>query len=127
MNIIIKNTAGKPIYEQIKEQIKEAILAGDLDEGEMLPSIRKLAHSLRISVITTSRAYTDLEEEGYVVNVQGKGCFVAPKNNDLFREQVLRSIEEHLAAAADTGKVAKLSRDDLLNMLALILDEHEYE
>ena len=127
MNIIIKNTAGKPIYEQIKEQIKEAILTGELGEGDMLPSIRKLALSLRISVITTARAYTDLEEEGYVVNVQGKGCFVAPKNNDLFREQILRQIEEHLAAAADTGKVAQLKRDDLKKMFELILDENEYE
>lgn len=125
MQIIIKNTAGKPIYEQIKEQIKEAILTGELGEGDMLPSIRKLALSLRISVITTARAYTDLEEEGYVVNVQGKGCFVAPKNNDLFREQILRQIEEHLAAAADTGKVAQLHRDDLKKMFELILDEYE--
>lgn len=127
MNIIIKNTAGKPIYEQIKEQIKEAILTGELGEGDMLPSIRKLALSLRISVITTARAYTDLEDEGYVVNVQGKGCFVAPKNNDLFREQILRQIEAHLAAAADTGKVAQLKRDDLKKMFELILDENEYE
>ena len=127
MNIIIKNTAGKPIYEQIKEQIKEAILTGELGEGDMLPSIRKLALSLRISVITTARAYTDLEEEGYVVNVQGKGCFVAPKNNDLFREQILRQIEALLAAAANTGKVAQLKRDDLKKMFELILDENEYE
>jgi len=89
LRIIITNTSGKPIYEQIKEQIKEAILGGDLGEGELLPSIRQLAGELKISVITTTRAYTDLEEEGFIAVQQGKGCFVLPKNTELVREQLL--------------------------------------
>ena len=90
MNIIISNTAGVPIYEQIKEQIKAAIFNGEVAEGEMLPSIRGLAKDLQISVITTMRAYADLEAEGFVTNIQGKGCIVKPQNADLLNEQRLK-------------------------------------
>ena len=80
MTVIIKNSSGVPTYEQIKEQIKEAILNDEMNEGDMLPSIRQLAADLKVSVITTTRAYSELEQEGYIYNVQGKGCYVAPKD-----------------------------------------------
>lgn len=127
MKIIITNTSGKPIYEQIEEQIKEIILSGDLKEGDMLPSIRQLARDLKISVITTTRAYTDLEQEGFIAIQQGRGCFVLPKNSELVREQLFRKIEEGFGAAALAGRIAKLSRKELINMLNLILDESDYE
>ncbi|MDP4091254.1 MAG: GntR family transcriptional regulator [Bacillota bacterium] len=127
MRIIISNTSGKPIYEQIKEQIKEAILSDELSEGDMLPSIRQLAKDLKISVITTTRAYTDLEEEGFIVNVQGKGCFVSPKNSELVREQLIRKIEDSFADAINTARIAKLSREELLRILEFMLEGDQYE
>ena len=90
MKIIISNTSGIPIYEQIKEQIKSAILSGEIEENEMLPSLRQLARDLKISVLTTTRAYTELEQEGFVTNVQGKGCYVMGRGSELIREQLLR-------------------------------------
>ena len=126
LKIIITNTSGKPIYEQIEEQIKEAILSDELSEGAMLPSIRQLARELKISVITTTRAYTDLEQEGFIAIQQGRGCFVLPKNSELVREQLLRRIEEGFESAVSAGRIAKVSRKDLINMLHLILDENDY-
>lgn len=127
MKIIITNTSGKPIYEQIEEQVREAILSGDMKDGDMLPSIRQLARDLKISVITTTRAYTDLEQEGFIVIQQGRGCFVLPKNSELVREQLLRKIEDGFGTAVSAGRIAKLSRKELMNMLNLILDESDYE
>ena len=127
MRIIIKNTSGKPIYEQIKEQIKEAILSNDLDEGEILPSIRQLACELKISVVTTTRAYSDLEQEGFIYNVQGKGCFVSPKNNDLVREQLLRKIEDGFAAAINAAKIAKLTDAELFRILKSMMEDNPYD
>jgi len=127
LRIIITNTAGKPIYEQIKEQIKAVIYSDELGEGDMLPSIRQLARDLKISVITTTRAYTDLEQEGFIVNVQGKGCFVSPKNSELIREHLLRKIEDGFSTAVIAGRTAKLSREDLLKILEFILEENSYE
>lgn len=127
MRIIIKNTAGIPIYEQIKEQIKEAILSDELNDGDLLPSIRQLASDLKISVITTTRAYADLEQEGFIAVLQGKGCYVLPKNNELVREQLIRKIEDGFAAAVSAGKIAKLSRKDLIRILDLVLEENKYE
>lgn len=127
MRIIITNTSGKPIYEQIKDQIKEAILSDELRDGDLLPSIRQLANELRISVITTTRAYTDLEQEGFISIVQGKGCYVLPKNSEFVREQLLRKVEEGLSAAVSAGKTAKLSREDLLKLFDLMLKENAYE
>ena len=127
MRIVITNSSGIPIYEQIKEQIKEAILSDELSEGDTLPSIRQLAKDLKISVITTTRAYSELEAEGFVVNIQGKGCFVSPKNNELVREQLLRKIEDNFSAAINTGKIAKLSRKELLNIFEFIMEENQYE
>ena len=127
MTIIIKNMAGIPIYEQIKEQIKEAILKDELNEDDTLPSIRQLAADLKVSVITTTRAYAELEQEGFVVNVQGKGCFVAPKDSDLIREQLIRKIEDSLNIAIDTARIAKLSKDEFKELFAFALEGSQYE
>ncbi len=127
MRIILRNTAKEPIYEQIKEQIKEAILSDELKEGDALPSIRQLARDLKISVITTTRAYTDLEQEGFIAIQQGRGCFVLPKNNQIVREQLLRKIEDNFTAAVNVGKIAKLTRDELIAMLKFILEEVQFE
>ncbi|MEM5770256.1 MAG: GntR family transcriptional regulator, partial [Bacillota bacterium] len=91
MKIVVSNRSGVPIYEQIKSQIKEAIFSGELREDDLLPSIRQLAKDLKISVITTARAYSDLEQEGFIVTVQGKGCYVLPRNKELARENALRN------------------------------------
>jgi GntR family transcriptional regulator len=123
MNIVISNTSGIPIYEQIKEQIRTAIVNGEIKEGEILPSIRQLAHDLKISVITTMRAYSDLENEGFVKNVQGKGCYVMPINHDFIREQKLREIEEHFINAIDAAKIIQLSDAELMNILDILIKE----
>ncbi len=127
MRIILRNTDKAPIYEQIKEQIKEAILSDELKEGDPLPSIRQLAKDLKISVITTTRAYTDLEQEGFIAIQQGRGCFVLPKNSEIVREQLLRKIEDHFTAAVNAGKIAKLSREEIIAMLEFILEEVHFE
>lgn len=127
MRIIISNSSGMPIYEQIKEQIKSSILSGEMAEGDMLPSIRQLAKDLKISVITTTRAYNDLQQEGFVTNVQGKGCYVLPQNNDMIREQLLREIEESFINAFNKGRVAKISKSELTEMFNMMLEEENYE
>jgi GntR family transcriptional regulator len=127
LRIIIKNTSKEPIYEQIKEQIKEAILSDELSEGDMLPSIRQLARDLKISVITTTRAYTDLEQEGFISIQQGKGCFVLPKNSEIVHEQLLRKIEDSFLTAVNAGRIAKLSHNELINILEFIMKENRYE
>ena len=123
LKIVIRNTAGQPIYEQIKEQVKAAIYTGELAEGEALPSIRQLARDLKISVITTTRAYNDLEQEGFIANVQGKGCFVQPKDDGLLREQLLREAEAGMAQAVKAAKNAGMSRDELCGVLDWIWKE----
>ena len=123
MNIIISNMIGAPIYEQIKEQIKSAVINGEVDEGELLPSIRQLARDLKISVITTTRAYNDLEQEGFIVTVPGKGCYVQPQNTDLIREHKLREIEDNLSAAISAANMIKLPSDELKQMLIILLEE----
>ncbi len=127
MKIIIINTSGKPIYEQIKEQIKTAILSDELCEGDTLPSIRQLARDLKISVITTTRAYTDLEQEGFITTLQGKGSFVLPKNSELMREQLLRKIEDGFLTAVNTGRIAKLSQKELIQIFEFIMEENFHE
>ncbi|MCL2462354.1 MAG: GntR family transcriptional regulator [Defluviitaleaceae bacterium] len=127
MTIIIKNSSGMPIYEQIKEQIKEAILNDEMNEGDMLPSIRQLAADLKVSVITTTRAYTELETEGYVYNVQGKGCYVAPKDSDLIREQLIRKIEDSFTGAINAARIAKLPKDELEQLFQFTLEGSQYE
>ena len=123
MDIIISNASGKPIYEQITSQMKNLIMAGDLAEGQQLPSIRALANDLRISVITTKRAYADLETQGFIETVQGKGSFVAGGNMELLREERLRHIEELLASAADEARSANVSIQDLHDMLDLVAND----
>lgn len=123
MEIIISNASSKPIYEQITSQIKAAILSGELAEGEQLPSIRALANSLRVSAITTKRAYADLEAAGFIETVQGKGSFVAGGNAELIREEQLRGIEELLAEAVERGRAMGLADSELAEMLDLMLEE----
>lgn len=117
MNIQIKNSSKDPIYLQIKDQIKFAILNGDLVENQPLPSIRELAKELRVSVITTKRAYDDLETDGFIHSVQGKGSFVAPQNKELLKENILKKIEENLLATLDYAKIIGLSRGELIQIL----------
>lgn len=123
MKIILKNKSDIPIYEQIEEQIKTAILEGDAVENEQLPSIRQLARDLKISVITTTRAYNDLAEAGFIISVSGKGYFVAPRNNELLRERMLCAMEESLEKAAEYGRNAGLSDEQITDALQSILKE----
>ena len=118
MDIILSNTSGKPIYEQISNQVKEQIMSGALSAGDALPSMRLLARELRISVITTKRAYEELERDGFLENVPGKGCFVAAQNKELLRENQLRRVEEKLLEAIDEGRKGALSLEQLQEMLA---------
>ena len=123
MNIYIDNKSDAPIYDQIYSQIKTQIISGALEEDEALPSIRNLAKDLRISVITTKRAYDELEKEGFIYTVAAKGCFVAPKNLELLREENLRRIEGHFEEAAKLARSCNLSETELAEMLHLILEE----
>ena len=123
LEIIISNSSDKPIYEQITSQIKGLILSGDLADGEQLPSIRALANSLRVSAITTKRAYADLEAAGFIETVQGKGSFVAGGNKELIREEQLRGVESLLAQAVERGRVAGLTPQELREMLDLVMED----
>ena len=125
MKIIISNTSGVPIYEQIKEQIKGEILSGGIEENELLPSLRQLARDLKISVLTTTRAYNELEQEGYVTNVQGKGCYVMGRGSELIREQLLRDIEDNLTIAIRSARRAEVSDEGLINMLKILMEAEE--
>ena len=125
MNVIVSNASDKPIYEQIYTQIKGAILRGECREGEALPSIRALAKELRISVITTKRAFDDLERDGFIYSVQGKGSFVAAKNREIVREQYLRQIEEKFAEAAELAGQAGISKKQLSEMFSLAIGEEQ--
>ena len=123
MDIIISNSSGKPIYEQIADQVKEQIMAGALAAGDALPSMRLLAKELRISVITTKRAYEELEREGFLENVPGKGCFVAPQNRELLREAQLRRVEEKLTQAIEEARRGAVSLEELKEMLTELYQE----
>lgn len=117
MKIILKNKSDVPIYEQIEEQFRAQILDGRIAENEQLPSIRQLARDLKISVITTTRVYNDLAEEGFIVSEAGKGYFVAPRNNELLRERMLCEMEEGLEKAVISGKNAGLSDEEIVAAL----------
>ncbi len=117
MKIIIKNKSELPIYEQIEQQIKAQILEGTVPEDEQLPSVRQLAKDLKISVITTTRAYNDLSEEGFIISVAGKGYFVAPRNNELMRERMLYEMEDGLEKVVTGGRNAGLSDEEIVEAL----------
>lgn len=123
MNILIDNRSGTPIYEQIYTQIKAHIIGGTVGENELLPSIRNLAKDLRVSVITTKRAYDELEREGFIYTVAGKGCFAAPKDTELMREEHLRRIEEHLRAIRELAAACGLRREELMEMFELMEED----
>ena len=125
MDIVISNASGKPIYEQITGQIKSMILSGVLLEGDALPSMRLLAKELRISVITTKRAYEELEREGFIETVMGKGSFVAGRNMELIREEQLRLAEGYLAQAMEVARQGGIQREELHRMLDLLYEEEE--
>ncbi|MBQ2895994.1 MAG: GntR family transcriptional regulator [Oscillospiraceae bacterium] len=122
MTILIDNKSGAPIYQQIYEQIKAQILSGSLAEHEALPSIRGLAKDLRISFITTKRAYEELERDGFIYTIAAKGCYVAQRNPELLREDSLRQIEEHMEAIAQLSAAAEIRREELLAMLDFALE-----
>ena len=120
MNIIISNASGKPIYEQITDTRSRVIISGVLQEGDALPSMRLLAKELRISVITTKRAYEDLERDGFIVTMTGKGSFVARKNVEFIREEQLRKVEACLQEAADLAKAGGISLEEVTEILCLL-------
>lgn len=123
MNINISNTSGQPIYDQISKQVRAQIMSGELAEGELLPSMRMLAKELRISVITTKRAYEELERDGFIATVAGKGSFVAPKNLEFMREEHLRQIEGHMREVLALAKGCRISVEELHEMLDIIVEE----
>lgn len=123
MNIIISNSCGQPIYEQIVNQIKNMIISGELKEGDALPSMRLLAKELRISVITTKRAYEELERDGFTVSYTGKGSFVAGQNMELIKEQKYKEVEEYLTKALEAAKGCGLSVSELCEMLTMFSED----
>lgn len=122
MYIVLSNSSDLPIYEQIKEQVKTQILSGELSENEMLPSLRQLAKDLKISVLTTTRAYNELEEEGFITSRQGKGFFVMPRGSDLLREQLIKDVETNLNNAILSAQRASMIDDELVQLLKLLLE-----
>ncbi len=123
MNILIDNKSGTPIYDQIYSQIKGQIISGALKQDELLPSIRGLAKDLRISVITTKRAYEELEKEGFIYTLPAKGCYVAPKNVELLREENLKKIEEHIDEIVRLAASCNLSKQEIMEMVHFSLEE----
>lgn len=124
MNILIDNKSGAPIYDQIYSQIKSQIISGALEDDEMLPSIRGLAKDLRISFITTKRAYEELEKDGFIYTLPGKGCYVASKNVELLREENLKRIEAHIDEIVRLSASCNLSKQDVMEMVKFGLEEH---
>jgi GntR family transcriptional regulator len=123
MNILISNSSEKPIYEQITSQMKQMIITGELEAGSLLPSMRMLAKELRISVITTKRAYEDLERDGFIYTVVGKGSYVAEKNMEFVREEQLRIVEEYLGKAVTGAKAGGITLEDIQEIIKLIYEE----
>ena len=124
MDILISNSCGRPIYQQIYDQIKAAILSGELREGDMLPSIRALAKDLRISVITTKRAYEELEQGGYIYTAAGKGCFVSQKSSGMVYEEHLKKIEEHMGEIARLAGASGINEGQLIEMYRVLQEEN---
>ena len=125
MTVLIDTKSGEPIYNQIYSQIKSQIISGELKENDMLPSIRGLAKDLRISFITTKHAYEELEKEGFIYTLPGKGCYVAPKNTEILREENLKRIEKHIEDIASLASSCNLSRSDIIEMITFIMEEKE--
>lgn len=125
MDIIITNSSDKPIYEQIEDQIKAQIMSGNLKEGDALPSMRLLAKELRISIITTKRAYEDLERDGYIESYTGKGSFIKGVNREMVKESVMFEIETLMEEMLDKAKIAKVSFDELVERMKLLYEEKE--
>ena len=125
MDIILTNAASQPIYDQIVSQVKAQIVSGKLKEGDALPSLRALAKDLRISVITTKRAYEELEREGFIVSLTGKGSFVAGANTELIREEHLRRLEDHLREAVSLSHLCGLDLDGLTSILSMLYKEED--
>ena len=123
MDIIISNSSGVPIYEQIEEQIKSQIMSGELVEGDALPSMRVLAKDLKISIITTKRAYEDLERDGFITSVTGKGSFVKGINSDMVKENMMFAIQELLETAVDKAILGKITYEELSETLKILYDE----
>jgi len=125
LDIIISNASNQPIYEQIYSQIKNNIISGKLCKGDMLPSIRTLAKDLRISVITTKRAYDELEKDGYINTVAAKGCFVAERNIEVIREEHLKEIERYMQKISELASACNLSNEDLIEIFRILQREEE--
>jgi len=124
LDILISNSCGRPIYQQIYDQVKNAILSGELREGDMLPSIRALAKDLRISVITTKRAYEELEQGGYIYTAAGKGCFVSQKSSGMVYEEHLKKIEEHMSEIARLAGASGITEGQLIEMYRVLQEEN---
>lgn len=124
MDILISNSCGRPIYQQIYDQVKNAILSGELRAGDMLPSIRALAKDLRISVITTKRAYEELEQGGYIYTAAGKGCFVSQKSSGMVYEEHLKKIEEHMGEIARLAGASGITEGQLIEMYRVLQEEN---
>lgn len=123
MNIIISNSSSIPIYEQIVQAIKQAIFSNELKEEEMLPSVRNLANDLKISFLTVKKAYDELEKEGFIKTVQGKGSFVSPKNLELLREEKLKEIQEHIETIKDIATISDISKEEIKEIFKIIFGE----
>lgn len=123
VNVLIDNKSGEPIYNQIFRQIRSQIISGELEENALLPSIRGLAKDLRISFLTTKHAYDELEKEGFIYTVQGKGCYVAPRNVELIREENLRAIETHIEQIAQLAALGGISKAEIMEMVQFGLEE----
>lgn len=123
MNIIISNNSSIPIYEQLETAIKQAIFSNELKEEDMLPSVRSLANDLKISFLTVKRAYDELEQEGFIKTVQGKGSFVAPKNLELIKEEKLKEIQNYIEKIYDISKMSNISEEEIKELFKIIFEE----
>jgi GntR family transcriptional regulator len=127
VRVVLSNSSGIPLYQQVKDQVGTAILSGDLVEGSALPSVRALARDLKISVITTNRAYAELAAEGFIATVPGKGAYVLPLDSALVREQILRQVEDGLQVALDAARRAGLQREDLIQLLDGLIQAEQHD
>lgn len=125
MEIIISSNTSKPIYEQITSQVKAMIMGGELHTGEAIPSMRALARSLHVSVITVQRAYEDLQRDGFIETTVGRGSFVSAQNKDFYQEEQQRNVEAHLQQAAEIGRTSNISLNKLLELLSMFYSEEE--